>query len=206
MSKEMSTALEAAAQASEIITRMLVTIYAPNAISPIRFVANDNQDLTMPDGTVFSAASITRGDISSNTEGDKEQVSLTLSNKWEGWAAYLAENGKTLKGCRCIIEDVFMDHLNEGAVWRFDGVLDDLGMTISEFTCKVTRSKVDYDQDGPNIDYGPTCQWAFGSARCKYTGTGGPCDQTLTSCDALGNVLNFQGHPSIPNEMVIRAT
>lgn len=206
MSKEISTTLEEAAQESQILTRMLVTIYAPNVDEPFRFVANDNADLTMPDGTVYVAAKITRGEITSNTDGDKEQVALTLSNKWKEWAAYMANNGKALKGTRCVIDDVYLDHLEEGAVWRFDGIMDGLGMTIAEFTCKVTRSAVDYTQDGPNVDYGPTCQWAFGSARCKYTGTAGPCDQTMTSCDALGNVLNYQGHPSVPMEMVIRAT
>lgn len=204
MSRTMSTALEAVAQSSEVMSRMLVTIYAPNVAAPFRFVANDNMDLTMPDGTVYISAEITRGDISSNTDGDKEQVSLTLSNKWREWAAYMANNGKALKGCRCVIEDVFIGYLSEGSVWRFEGIMDSLSMVLSEFSCKVTRDVVDYTQDGPVVDYGPTCQWTFGSARCAYTGNGGPCDQTQASCDILGNITNYQGHPSIPLEMVVR--
>ena len=202
MSKEMSTTLETAAQSAEILTRMLVTIYAPN--QTFHFVANDNADLTMPDSTVYMSAQITRGDISTSTDGDKEQVELKLSNKWKEWASFMANNGKALKGCRCVIDDVFLDHLEEGYVWRFEGIMDSLSMTISDVTCKVTRDVVDYEQEGPVMDYGPTCQLTYGDSRCQCTNVNGPCDQTLTTCETLGNITRFQGHPSIPMEMVIR--
>lgn len=206
MSKDMSPALEAAAQESEIITRMLVTIYAPNLTEPFRFVANDNQDLIMPDGTVYTSAHIERGEIKTSTDGDKEAVSLKMSNKWQRWAAYMANNGKKLKGCRCVIEDVFLDHLDEGSVWRFEGVMDGLSMVLSEFSCKVTRDVVDYEQDGPVMDYGPTCQFTFGDSRCRSTNPNGPCDQTITTCETLGNIERYQGHPSTPMQMVIRVS
>ena len=202
MSKDMTPTLESAAQESEIITRMLVTIYAKD--NTIRFVANSDADVIMPDGTVYTAASIKRGDIITNTDGDKEQVQLTLSNKWQEWAAYFANNGTKIKGKVCVIEDVFLDHLDEGAVWRFKGIIDKPGMTVSEFACNVTRDVVDYGVDSPSVDYGPTCQWTFGDSRCKYSGTEGSCDQTMTTCEALGNILNYQGHPSTPLQMVIR--
>lgn len=202
MSKKMSTTLETVAQSSEIITRMLVTIYGPG--ETFRFVANADTDLIMPDETVYTAAEIKRGDISSSTDGDKEQVQLTMSNKWQQWASYLAANGKKLKGCRCVIDDVFLDHLDEGYVWRFEGILDNLSMTISDFSCKVVRDVVDYDQEGPAMDFGPTCQFTYGDSRCQCTNANGPCDQTITTCETLGNIARFGGHPSVPMEMVIR--
>lgn len=205
MSKEMSANLEAAAQESEIITRMLVTIYAPNAVV-YRFAANADEDVVMPDGTTYTAAHIERGDISTSTDGDKETVSLKMSNKWQEWAAYVANNGAKLKGCTCVIEDVFLDHLGEGTVWRFKGVMDKLGMTISEFTCTVTRDVVDYTVKGPAMDYGPTCQYRYGDSRCQATNVNGPCDGTITTCEALGNIARFGGHPSIPMEMVIKSS
>jgi hypothetical protein len=205
MSKDASSIIEAAAQGSEIMSRMLVTIYAPNNVV-FRFVANDDQDLTMPDGTLYSSASITRGDITTNTDGDKEQVSLKLSNNWKEWASYMANNGKSLKGCRCRIEDVFLDNLAEGTVWRFEGILDNLSMIINEFNSNVTRDTVDYDIEAPVMDYGPTCQWTFGDSRCRSTNPNGPCDQTMPTCEALGNILNYQGHPSIPLQMVLRVS
>lgn len=204
MSKDMSPTLESAAQESEIMTRMLVTIYAPNVT--FRFVANDNVDLTMPDGTIYTSTEIKRGDITTNVDGDKEQVSLELTNRWQEWAGYMANNGKKLKGCKCKIEDVFLDHLAEGSVWRFEGKLDKLSMVLSKFTCNVTRDVIDYSVDAPAIDYGPTCQWTYGDSRCRATNPSGPCDQTMTTCETLGNILRYQGHPSIPLEMVIRVS
>lgn len=200
MTKKMTATLEGAAQSSELAVRMLVTIFAPNQ-SPFRFVANDNADLTFG-GSVYVSAEIARGDIATNTDGDKEQITLKMSNRSASWASYVANNGPILKGCKCLIEDVFLDHLAQGAVWRFQGIIDKLHITISEFNCSVVRDSVNYDEEAPRMDYGPTCQYVFGDARCRATGT--PCDQTLTSCDAKGNVTRFQGHPSVPRETVIR--
>jgi len=202
MSKKMTSTLEGAVQGSELIARMLVTIYAPNQ-APFRFVANDNADLTFG-GNVYTSAQISRGEITTNTDGDKEQVTLKLSNRSQAWASYAANSGVSLKGSVCLIEDVFLDHLDQGAVWRFQGILDKFHLTISEFNCAVVRDSVNYDEEAPHMDYGPTCQLVFGDSRCRYAGEGGPCDQTLTSCDALGNVTRFQGHPSVPRETVIR--
>ena len=204
MSKEMSPELEAAAQSSEIITRMLVSVYAIGQEEPFRFVANDNADLTMPNGDVYISAQIERGDINTSVEGDKEQVTLKMSNRWLEWGQYIAQNKKALKGARCVIEDVFLEHLDEGVVWRFEGVINKLKATMSEFNCVVERDTVDYSQDAPAMDFGPTCQYTFGDDRCRSTNHAGPCDQTLNSCDSLGNVTRYGGHPSIPREMVLR--
>lgn len=44
-----------------------------------------------------------------------------------------------------------------------------------------------------------SCPWAFGGTECKYTGTGGPCNQSYTSCVSLGNHLNFGGFRFLPS-------
>jgi len=200
MSKEMTSTLEGAAQGSELITRMLVTVYAPNQ-DPFRFVANDNADLSFGGNTYYSAE-IERGDIATNADGSREQMTLKLSNRNQAWAVYIANNGPIIRGCTCLVEDVFIDHLDQGAVWRFQGIVDKLHITISEFNCVVQRDSVNYDEDAPHMDFGPTCQYVFGDARCQAVGD--PCDQTLSSCDAKGNVTRFGGHPSVPYETVIR--
>lgn len=201
MSKKIPQSLVDASQGSELIVRMLVTIFVPDQ-SPFRFVANDNTDLTMPNGDVYYSAEVKRGDISTNTDGDKEQITLTMSNRNQAWASYIANNGPTIKGCTCLIEDVFLDHLDQGSIWRFQGIIDKLHITISEFNCSVVRDSVNYDEEAPHMDYGPACQFVFGDSRCRATGD--PCDQTMTSCDAKGNAVRFGGHPSVPYETVIR--
>lgn len=204
MSKGMATALESVAQGPEIQTRMLVTIYATDALT-FRFVANDNADLAFG-GDVYTAASIKRGDIGTSVDGKKESVDLTLSNRWREWAAYLANNGNILNGRRCVIQEVFIDHLEEGAIWQFEGVLNKLKMTISEFSCSVERDLIDFDHVSPIMTYDPACQYVFKDFRCRYAGAAAACDHTFTRCKELGNITRFGGHPSIPRQMVIRSS
>ena len=181
---------------------MLLTIYGANEVI-FRFVANDNQDLVF-EGNTYISAEIKRGEIKTTVEGDKEQVSLTMSNKWREWSAYIANNGKGLKYKRCVIREVYLDHLEEGAVWLFEGILNSLKTTMTEFSCVVERDTVDFTQEGPIMDYGPTCQFIYKNSRCRSTSTLTSCDGTLTACIERNNVTRYGGHPSVPKEMVIR--
>lgn len=201
MSKNMTTTLETAAQGAELQVRMLLEIYAPD--NTFRFVANDNADVVFG-GNTYTAALIERGDIKTTLEGDKEAISLKLSNRWQEWAAYLANNGNVLNGCRVVIMDVFLDHLDQGAVWRFEGVLNKIRMTISDFSANAERDTIDFQQSAPGMDYGPTCQYIYKDARCQSASLEASCDLTLTACETRGNLLRFGGHPSIPREMVIK--
>lgn len=198
----MSAELETVTASAEIIPRMLLTIYGANDVV-FRFVANDNQDLVF-EGNTYISAEIKRGEIKTTVEGDKEQVSLTMSNKWREWSAYIANNGKGLKYKRCVIQEVYLDHLEEGAVWLFEGILNSLKTTMSEFSCVVERDTVDFTQEGPIMDYGPTCQFIYKNSRCRSTSALTSCDGTLTACIERGNVTRYGGHPSVPKEMVIR--
>lgn len=203
MSKQMTPTQQTASQSAELQLRMLVTIFAPNIPQPFRFIANTDADLLFEGETYYSAA-VERGEIKSSTDGDKEQVSLKMSNKWQTWASYFATNGHKLNGCRCLIQEVFLDQLDEGAVWSFEGVLDDLRMTISDFSCVVVRARVDFSQHAPQFTYSPTCQYVYKDGRCRAVSALAACDHTLTACEERGNVTRFGGHPSIPREMVIR--
>ncbi|OAM91963.1 hypothetical protein SAMN04515679_0004 [Pelosinus fermentans] len=46
-------------------------------------------------------------------------------------------------------------------MWLFEGILNSLKTTIAEFSCVVERDTVDFSQEGPNMDYGPTCQFIY---------------------------------------------
>lgn len=201
MSRGMSEELISVTQGPEIRSRLLVTVFANEG--PVRFVANATRDLVF-DGETYTAAEIKRGEIKTTTDGDKEQMPLTLSNRWQGWAAYVANNGPKLKGCKCRVEEVFLDYLEEGSVWRFEGVINKLKMNIAEFSCVVERDSEDYEQEGPTMDYGPICQFTYKDSRCRAASSLGPCDSTPASCEERGNITRYQGHISIPKEMVIR--
>jgi len=204
VSKGISPELETVTQSAEIIPRMLLTIYAEDDLI-FRFVANDNVDLVF-EGDAYISADIKRGEIKTSVEGDKEKVSLEMSNRWQEWAAYIANNGKALKGKRCKIQEVYIDHLDQGPVWMFEGVLNSLRMTMSQFNCNVERDTVDFTQEGPVMDYSPTCQFVYKGVdnRCRSTSSLPSCDGTLTACIERDNVTRYGGHPSIPKQMVIR--
>lgn len=204
MSKDIGAELEAVSASAEIIPRMLLTIYGANDVV-FRFVANDNQDLIF-EGNTYISAEIKRGEIKTTVEGDKEQVSLTMSNRWKEWSAYIANNGKGLKYKKCVIQEVYLNHLEEGAVWLFEGILNSLKTTMTEFSCVVERDTVDFTQEGPVMNYGPTCQYVYKDGRCRATSALTACDGTITACIERNNITRYGGHPSIPREMVIRST
>lgn len=202
MSKDVSPAIEAAAQNSEIATRMLVTISLDDAA--IRLVANTDEPVTF-EGNEYTPARIERGTIQTAADGKVEDVELTLSNKWLQWAQYMATHINGFNGRRCLIQEVFIDHLEEGAVWQFEGRMSGPRMTVSEFKVKVIRDVVDFQAESPNATYDPMCQYRmFKDDRCRYVGPETDCDGTLSRCIDLGNVTRFGGHPSVPREMVIK--
>lgn len=201
LEKSAPALLEAGA-AKEISVRTLVSIYLDDEV--LRFVGNDTEDLVF-EGNLYKAASIDRGEIKTSTDGETESVTLTMSNKWLEWAQYFAARGNKCNNRRCVIEEVFTDLLEEGAVWQFEGILNSPKMSASQFEIEVVRHLGDYSAESPNMTYDPNCQYRmFKDARCGYTGAETTCDKTMSRCKELGNVTRFGGHPSVPYEMVIR--
>lgn len=201
MSKGASTVLQTVMQSSEIRKRTILAVYG--LTETFYLVANDNADLTY-NGNVYLSADITIGDVKTSASGDKEQVSLKLSNKWLSWAAYVASNIKNLKGQTIVIQEVYIDYPAESPVWMFEGVINSPHMTVSEFSCTIQRDTVDFSQYGPIWDYGPTCQYVYKDSQCQCTSSLATCDYTVANCTARGNITRFQGHPSIAMDMVIR--
>jgi phage-related protein len=143
-----------------------------------------------------------------------------------------AEKGDSLTNSRCVIQEViFYDnedllllddtselHLENGnsiyleafdsvldnAVTIFDGYINNVQLTETEFTFDVERILGGYSTQSPNTTYDVNCQWIFKDERCQYSGAEMFCDKTFSSCLARGNETRFGGYPSIPSELVIR--
>lgn len=202
MSKGMSENLESLAKASQINSRILVTIITD--ANTFYLVANDNESLIY-NGNTYSPAEIKIGDMQTSSAGDKEGLTLELSNKWLGWASYVRDNAKNLKGKKCIIKEVFKDNLADGAVWLFEGKLNKIKMTVSTFSASVERDTIDFSQPALTFDYGPTCQYVYKDTRCRATSALTACGHVLPDCIARNNVARFGGKPSIANETIIRS-
>lgn len=233
MSKQISTTINTALQAEEISTRMLLELYLKTSDIPsitlntistqfsiengyvvFRFVANDNQDLIIPSactntafrGKTYISAEIERGTIDTATDGRVEKTSVKMSNKYQEWAAIFASLGNVMNNRKCIVYEYFPDYPSEPPINVFDGVINGVRMTASQFEWEIRRSVVDFSIDSPNMTYDVNCQWQFKDVRCGYNGSLViKCDKTINTCCSLNNVLNFGGHPSVPREMVIRS-
>ena len=231
MSKPMSTTVETALQQEEVSTRMLLEIYlkvtdipsitlttvsdyfsVENGFLVFRFVANDTQDLIIPVtctdesfiGKRYVNAEIERGSIDTSTDGQVEKTSVKMSNKLQEWAAIFASLGNIMNNRRCVVYEYFPDFPSEPPINVFEGVINGVRMTASQFEWELTRSVVDFDAESPNMTYDVSCQWKFRDFHCRYTGTLTKCDKTLARCIQMNNVLRFGGHPSVPREMVIK--
>lgn len=183
---------------------MLVTIYTKDANSNVfRFVVGD--EVLIFEGHEYTPAAIKRGDITISTDGSKEQVELTFGNNDVSWAGYVANNGNILNNKKCVIEEVFLDHLEEGSNNLFTGVINKLKMASGEFKFIVEREGINFDQETPYITYDVHCPYVFKDEYCLCnSGSYTKCDGTVSNCIERGNVTRFGGHPSIPEQMVIK--
>lgn len=204
MSKNINPILEAKASESEITTRMLVTIYTEDSSNNVfRFVVGD-EELSF-ENNLYIPADIKRGEITINIDGSKEQVDLTFGNSNASWAGYIANYGNTLNSRKCVIEEVFLDNLEEGSVILFTGVLNKIKMNLGEFKVTVEREGINFSQEAPYITYDVHCPYIFKDEYCQSTSVNfTKCDGTVTSCTERGNITRFGGHPSIPEQMVIK--
>jgi phage-related protein len=209
MGKDLSTNLQTSSEAEENNFRMLITIFLDD--QTIYLCANDTGNITFPasGGNIYEAVNIDRSEVQTTMSGQatEERVTLTLSDVDASIASYVAVYGNKVHNRRCLIQEIDIDYLDDpnDIVTIFDGVMDKLRFKIGTYQVDVVRQLGTYAQQIPFINYSPTCQWKkFKDEKCGYTGSGITCDRTLTQCQAYNNVLNFGGHPSIPDEMTIR--
>lgn len=143
-----------------------------------------------------------------------------------------SEQGDVLTNSRCVIEEIiFYDNKdalltqnNSGLLLEnndslyleifnsvigspvniFEGFINNIKLTETEFSFDVERILGGYSTLSPNTTYDVNCQWAFKDSRCGYSGEEDTCDKTFSSCQARNNESRFGGYPSIPAELVIK--
>ncbi len=190
-------------ESDEVSTRLLVEIELDKD-TVYRFIADDSISEVEIDGKIYQSASISRGAREENADNSIESISLTLSNKWQEWAAIMANQGNTFLGKKCVLLEWFPDFPDDPPVVMYNGVLDDIKMSASTFSLKVVRVLGDYEQTSPLMTYDVNCQYVFKDNRCRYAGNEFySCGKTLTECKLRNNVLNFGGFPSVPKEFLI---
>ena len=189
----------------EIETRLLVVIEYDSETT-YRFISDASVDEVIIGGETYLSAPIIRGSREENTDNSIDSIELTLSNKWQEWAAILANHGNEFLGKKCFLMEWFPDYPEDEPVVMYEGILDDVKMTATEFRVTVVRVLGDYEQEAPLMTFDVNCQWIFKDKRCAYNGdVYYTCGKTLADCIQRGNVLNYGGCPSVPLEYLIKS-
>ena len=189
----------------EIETKLLLVIEFDEETT-YRFIADDNDDEVVINGETYLSAPITRGSREENADNSIDSIELTLSNKWQEWAAVLANHGNEFLGKKCSLMEWFPAYPDDEPVVMYEGILDEVKMTASEFRVTIVRVLGDYEQEAPLLTFDINCQWVFKDKRCGYNGdVYYTCGKTLADCIQRGNILNFGGCPSVPLEYLIKS-
>lgn len=189
----------------EIETKLLLVIEFDEETT-YRFIADDNDDEVVINGETYLSAPITRGSREENADNSIDSIELTLSNKWQEWAAVLANHGNEFLGKKCSLMEWFPTYPDDEPVVMYEGILDEVKMTASEFRVTIVRVLGDYEQEAPLLTFDINCQWVFKDKRCGYDGgVYYSCGKTLADCIQRGNILNFGGCPSVPLEYLIKS-
>ena len=189
----------------EIETKLLIVIEFDEDTT-YRFIADDTIDEQVINGETYLSASIVRGSREENADNSIDSIELTLSNKWQEWAAVLANHGNEFLGKKCSLMEWFPDYPEDEPVVMYEGILDDVKMTATEFRVTVVRVLGDYEQEAPLMTFDVNCQWIFKDKRCAYNGdVYYTCCKTLADCIQRGNILNYGGCPSVPLEYLIKS-
>jgi len=218
---------------NQVKTRILLTITLNNTAQDIiRIIENDVLTSYEYNGETYLAAMVKRGSIESRMEGGPQKVNIQISNINQAYSTIIANQGDVLTNSRCVIEEVIFyqdkdlleleddsqlllengnyllleeyDLVIDSPINIFEGFINNIRLTETEFSFDVERILGGYFTQSPNTTYDVNCQWAFKDERCQYSGEETTCDKTFSSCQTRSNEARFGGYPSIPSELVIR--
>jgi lambda family phage minor tail protein L len=171
-----------------------------DGVNDLRFAQYD-ADVTYQ-GDVYSRFPLTHENISENTQGEIDQVVVTLSNISRLIQGYLETYD--LRGKKVTIRKVWANQLSDPNAFT-DMIYFIDSYTADENNVVVTlSSKFDVrDFELPARRYSRNyCSWKFKSPECGYLGAQGECNKTLQRCRELGNQVRFGGFPSIPTRRI----
>lgn len=185
----------------EVDAKLLVVIDIGTEV--FRFIADETYGSVDIGEQTYISASISIGAREENSDNSLESLDITLSNKWQEWAAIVANKGNTFLGKSCRLYQWFPDYPNELPVEIYNGILDEIKMTPNEFNAVIVRTLGDYDQQAPLMLFQVNCQFVFKSPQCGYSGVDVNCEKSAHDCWKKGNIERFGGFPSVPEEFLI---
>jgi lambda family phage minor tail protein L len=171
-----------------------------NGTDDLRLAEYDS-DVTYA-GDLYTRFPITHENISENTQGEVDQVSVTLANISRIIQGYL--ESYDLRGKKVIIRKVLADNLSDpSARTDFIYYIDHYTADEKNVTFVLSSKFVVLDLELPGRRFSRNyCSWKFKSSECAYAGVESTCNKTLQRCRELSNQLRFGGFPSIPSRRI----
>ena len=156
------------------------------------------------DGNLYTPVTIKHSSISQNSEGQFEDITVTIGNADRIIQYYIEQYeiiGKNVKITQCFL------------IKKEDDTYDTLGFLSGRFKIAGVTAKKDIatfklsigfnflKSQCPNrIVSSRFCQWSFRSDDCKYAGSDTDCEKSFEDCKRKGNLPNFGGFPGVINE------
>lgn len=179
-------------------TRLLVTIALD---PPFRILENDSVGSIAIDGNTYYTKLIQTSAVQTSLDGNSEKMDVIISDIIRDFAGLIADYGDVLTNTDCKVEQIIFSGdtstIIDSPILLFEGMINNLQMSQTYCAFSVERPLYSYSTVSPNMTYDINCQFKFKDGRCKYAGAETKCDKTLARCQALGNVVNFGGYPSV---------
>jgi len=178
----------------------LYTIKEYDGADDLRFAEYDS-DVTYQ-GDVYSKFPLTHENISENTQGEIDHVTVTISNISRLIQGYL--ESYDLRGKKVIIRKVWANHLADtnaytDSIYYIDSYVADESNVVFTLSSKFDVLDLELPARRYSRNY---CSWKFKSVECGYTGVETSCNKTLQRCRELSNQIRFGGFPSIPTRRI----
>ncbi|NQU44507.1 hypothetical protein HQ520_14545 [bacterium] len=187
------------------------------------FLAEDAADVAYFKDTstaqTYTAFPITHGGISSNLDGEVDQLTVSVANVSLLIQAYLEQNNG-LRGNKVTVRLVFRDGLADYTAYIESIFYVDSASATAESVSFVLTSKMDLlNTTLPRRTYADRrCQWHYKGLGCwldddagNYSaptgftaGSPDTCNRSVTDCQRHQNQERFGAFPSIPNRRRFR--
>jgi phage-related protein len=193
----------------EIIPRRLLEINING--HPVRILDNDTMEKLTFGGVDYLGAPLEIGELKKDDNTEVAKIHAKISNTGQQISSIIGSHGDIVTGCDCTLSLVWLNTSDftllttPAARTLFKGKANNLKFNIESADMDIETHLGGYEARIPFSTYGVNCQHRkFKDARCGYAGSQKTCDRTLTTCKRYGNVENFGGFPSLPDEQVIR--
>ncbi len=185
----------------------LFTLKNYDGASTNMYFTNWDVDITF-NGITYTKFPIKIDFTSNNTQGQVDSLTLTLGNVSRLIQAYLETYD--LRGLAVDIQIVFADTISDGTAFLKDTYYIDSYIADAQnvvFTLSTVFNILGLQLPARKF-MGNYCSWRFKGAECKYAGSTGSCNKTITACESMAggsNIINFGGFIGIPTERIVVA-